>query len=115
MKKAPSQINATRAYGEQLALLPLSAFSPIWPSSTIIAGRVMAEFVRGVWLDHQNAIAGDRPERLAAYVQSLTYMGWPIESFDKAWPWANCKERKIAVYGWSPSVISQVQSLRGAA
>jgi hypothetical protein len=115
VKKAPSQTNATGAYGEQLSLLPLPAFSPIWPSSTTIAGRVLAVVLPGVWLDHHDVIAGYRAWRLVAYVQSLKYMDWPIESFDQARPWANCKGRKIAVYGWSPSVISQVQSLRGVA
>ncbi len=114
MKKAPSQSNATGAYGEQLSLLPLPEFSPIWPSSSTIAGRVLAEFLRGEWLDHQDVIAGCRSWRLAAYVKTLKYMGWPIESFEKAQPWANCKGRKIAVYGLPPAVIAQVQSLRGA-
>jgi len=80
-----------------------------------VAGRVLAELLRGEFLDHEDLIAGCSSWRMAAYVFELKSMGWPIAKFDKAAPSAGCPGRVIALYGLSPEIISQAQSLRGAA
>ena len=115
MKKAPTPSTAIGAFKEQIPLIPEIAFSPIWPSHTTIAGRVLAEFLRGEWLDHEDVITGCRSWRLAAYVKELKDKGWPVQSFEKPQPWPTCHSRAIAVYGLPPAIIEQVQSLRGAA
>jgi hypothetical protein len=115
MKKAPTPSTASGAFKEQIPLIPELGFSPIWPSHTTIAGRVLAEFLRGEWLDHEDVITGCRSWRLAAYVKELKNKGWPVQSFEKPQPWPTCHSRAIAVYGLPPAIIEQVQSLRGAA
>ncbi len=115
MKKSPAPTKVQRDYSEQLSLLPTPPFSPIWPSHTTIAGRVLSELLLGEWLDHQDLIEGVSSWRLAAYVKSLKYMGWPIESFPKPAPFPNCPGRSIAIYAMPPDVIAQVQEMRGAA
>lgn len=113
--KAPAPTTTQRAFKEQLTLIPEPEFSPIWPSHTTIAGRVLNELLQGEWLDHQDLIAGCSSWRLSAYVKTLKYMGWPVESFPKPAPSEQCPGRSIAVYALPPAVIEKVQSLRGAA
>lgn len=113
--ETPTADQASGVSGQQLSFLPTIPFSPIWPRHTTIAGRVLAELLRGEWLDHEDVIEGCSSWRLAAYVRDLKNKGWPIESFDKSAPFANCPSRSIAVYAMPPAVIEQVLSLRGAA
>lgn len=115
MKKTPHTRQSIGAFKEQLTLIPEPPFSPVWPSHTTIAGRVLAELLRGEWLDHKDVIEGCSSWRLAAYVKDLKNKGWPIESFDKLAPFDNCPSRSIAIYALPPAIIEQVQSVRGAA
>lgn len=115
MRKAPRPTKVQGAFSQQLSFLPTPVFSPKWPSNTTIAGRVLNELLHGEWLDHQDLIDGVSSWRLAAYVKSLKYMGWPIESFPKPAPFPNCPGRCIAIYALPPAVIEQVLEMRGAA
>jgi len=115
MKKAAQPSPVPAACSEQLSLLPTPEFSPKWPSHATIAGRVLNELLHGEWLDHQDLIEGASSWRLAAYVKSLKYMGWPIESFPKHVPSKHCPSRCISIYALPPAVIAQVQEMRGAA
>lgn len=115
MKKAPKPSKVKGAYSEQLSFLPTPPFCPKWPSATTVAGRVLAELLRGEFLDHEDVIEGCSSWRLAAYIDKLKKMGWPVVAFDKAAPFASCPTRKIALYGLAPEIIAQAQSLRGAA
>lgn len=112
--ETPTQTNATGVSGEQLSFLPTLPFSPIWPSHTTIAGRVLAEFLRGEFLDHEDVIDGCSSWRLAAYVDKLKKMGWPVVAFEKPAPSSGCPSRTIALYALPPEIISQALSLRGA-
>ena len=114
MKKTPKHDQAHGVYGEQLSFLPIPEFSPKWPRHTTIAGRVLNELLHGEVLDHRDLIEGCSSWRLAAYVDKLKNMGWPIQSFDKAIPSSCGPSRCIALYALPPAVIAQVQSLRGA-
>ena len=115
MKKAPAPTKTQGAFREQLSFLPKPVFSPKWPSHTTIAGRGLNELLQGEWLDHQNLIDGVSSWRLSAYVKTLKYMGWPIETFPKHSPSKQCPGRSIAIYALPPAVIAQVQEMRGAA
>lgn len=99
----------------QLSFLPPLPFAPMWPKPTTVAGRVLAELLRGEWLDHMDVIDGCSSWRLAAYIDKLKKMGWPVMVFEKSAPSDNCPSRCIAIYSLSPEVIAQTQSLRGAA
>lgn len=115
MTKTPNTRQSTGVLKEQIALIPEPEFSPIWPRHTTVAGRVLAEFLRGQWLDHEDLIAGCRSWRLAAYVRDLKDKGWPIEAIEKPAPSPGCQNRSIAVYGLPPLVIEQVKQIRGLA
>lgn len=115
MKKTPDTRQSIGAFEEQLTLIPKPTFSLIWPKHTTIAGRVLAELLRGEWLDHQDLITGCASWRLAAYVDKLKKQGWPIQAIEKPSPSAQCPNRYIAMYALPPDVIEYVHGLRGAA
>lgn len=115
MKKTPQPFKANGVHGEQLSFLPPLPFCPSWPSPTTVAGRVLAELLRGEFLDHTDLIEGCSSWRLAAYVDKLKKMGWPVVAFDKAAPSCGCPSRSIALYALPPEIITQAQSLRGVA
>ena len=115
MKKAPKPSKVKGAYSVQLSFLPTPPFCPKWPRPTTVAGRVLAELLRGEFLDHEDLIAGCSSWRMAAYSFELKRMGWPVVTFDKPAPSAGCPTRTIALYGLPPEIIAQAQSLRGAA
>lgn len=115
MKKATQPSKVKVAFGEQLSFLPTPPFCPSWPSPTTVTGRVLAEFLRGEFLDHTDLIEGCSSWRLAAYVDKLKKMGWPVVAFEKAAPSCSCPSRSIALYALPPEIITQAQSLRGVA
>ena len=113
MKRTPAPCTANGVQGEQLSFLPTPPFSPIWPSHKTIAGRVLAELLRGEWLNHEDVISGCHSWRLAAYIKDLKYKGWPIQAIEIPSPWPTCRTRAIACYGLPPAVIDLVKGMRG--
>lgn len=115
MKKPHLPSKASGVYGEQLSFLPKPLFCPKWPNPATVTGRVLAEFLRGEWLDHSDLIEGASSWRLAAYVNDLKALGWPVETIDKPAPTPSCHHRKISVYGISTETIALAQDLMVAA
>lgn len=100
---------------QQLSFLPPQPFCPEWPRPATVAGRVLAELLRGERLDHADVIEGCSSWRLAAYIDKLKKMGWPVQTFEKSAPSSTCPSRCIAIYSFTPETIALTQSLRGAA
>jgi len=61
---------------EQFELLPLPPFNPGWPKVGTLADEVLARLLTGERLT-QPSFGTDR-WRLAAYVQVLKDLGWPV-------------------------------------
>lgn len=113
MTQTPDTRQSIGACTEQLSLFPSPEFSPIWPAATTIAGRVLAELLRGNALDHEDLIVGCRSWRLAAYVHDLKQKGWPIEAHEKPAPLPHFAGRFIASYALPRAIVSKVQEMRG--
>ena len=115
MKKPHRPSKASGVYSVQLSFLPKPAFCPKWPNPATVTGRVLAELLRGNWLDHEDLIEGASSWRLSAYAYDLIALGWPVETVKKAAPTPSCHHRKISLYGFSAETIALAQGLRGAA
>ena len=97
---------------KQLALLPEPPFSPTWPHTATLAHRSLELFLRGHSLTHPQFEAITFSWRLAAVVNELRELGWPIVSTDISAPTPECPDRVIARYGLTSEVIAQAMLLR---
>lgn len=98
--------------GRQLALLPEPPFSPTWPHPATLAERCLGIFLRGHSLTHPQFEAITFSWRLAAVVNELRELGWPIVAADIPAPTPECSDRIIARYRLTPEVIAQAMLLR---
>lgn len=99
--------------GEQLALLPPPPFSPVWPQPSTLAMRCLSIFLEGDSLTHPQFEAVSFSWRLAAVVNALRELGWPVISEDIASPTAENPDRIISRYRLAPDVIAAALALRG--
>ncbi|WAL82778.1 hypothetical protein OYT13_24095 [Pandoraea sp. XJJ-1] len=94
---------------EQFELLPPPEFKPTWPVSDTLPAEALARLLTGERLT-QPAF-GTRRWRLAAYVKTLDYLGWPIE---REWVHTPGYSRPIKRYWLAPKTIMAALALRGA-
>lgn len=84
---------------EQFSLFPLEPFNPSWPNAGTLAAEALARLLTGERLT-QPAFGTGR-WRLAAYIMTLKYFGWPVKSARVHFPG---RTRPIAQY-WLESEI----------
>lgn len=98
MKKAPHNLPAAGALGEQLTLIDPPPFCPAWPKRNTLADRALKLFLDGRVFDHPDFMEGAGSWRLAAVVFQLRALGWPIETIDLPSPSEEFPGRTIALY-----------------
>ncbi len=98
MKKAPHNLPAAGALGEQLTLIDPPPFSPAWPTRNTLADRALKLFLDGRVFDHPDFLEGAGSWRLAAVVFQLRALGWPIETIEVPSPSVEHPGRTIALY-----------------
>lgn len=113
MKKAPTQTNATGAYGEQLSFLPPSPFSPTWPQKNTLADRALGMLMDGKHIDHPDFENSTQSWRLSAVILTLRTLGWPIETIDIPSPSEQCPDRVIALYHLPGKYVAEALALNG--
>lgn len=101
------------ACGKQLTLLPEPPFSPVWPQPSTLAMRCLQIFLEGDSLTHPQFEAVSFSWRLAAVVNALRELGWPVISEDIASPTAENPDRIISRYRLAPDAIAAALTLRG--
>ncbi len=98
MKKAPHNLPAAGAMGEQLTLIDPPPFCPAWPKRNTLADRALKLFLDGRVFDHPDFLEGAGSWRLAAVVFQLRALGWPIATIDLPSPSEEFPGRTIALY-----------------
>ncbi|MFO1262784.1 MAG: hypothetical protein U1E84_05490 [Rhodoferax sp.] len=113
MKKAPTQTNATGAYGEQLSFLPPPPFSPSWPTKGTLADRALGMLMDGRMIDHPDFECSTQSWRLGAVIFTLRTLGWPIDTIEIPSPTEQCPDRVIALYHLPGKYVAEALALNG--
>lgn len=98
MKKAPHNLPAAGALGEQLSFIDPPPFCPAWPKRNSLADRALKMFLDGRVFDHPDFLEGCGSWRLAAVVFQLRALGWPIDTLEIPAPSEEHPGRTIALY-----------------
>ena len=102
--KAPHNLPAVGALGEQLTLVDPPPFCPASPKRNTLADRALKRFLDGHVFDHPDFLEGAGSWRLAAVVFQLRALGWPIDTIEvpspsevssvRVWLWGRYKLAK---------------------
>jgi hypothetical protein len=98
MNKAPHNLPAAAALGEQLSFIDPPAFCPSWPTRNTLADIALKLFLDGKVFDHPDFLEGCGSWRLAAVVFQLRTLGWPIDTIEIPAPRDEHSGRTIALY-----------------
>ena len=98
MKRAPHNLPAAGALGEQLTLIDPPPFCPAWPKRNTLADRALKLFLDGRVFDHPDFLEGAGSWRLAAVIFQLRSLGWPIATIALPSPSEEFPGRTIALY-----------------
>lgn len=105
MKKAPHNLPAAGALGEQLSFIDPPPFCPVLPKRNSLARRALKMFLDGRVFDHPDFIEGCGSWRLAAVVFDLRKRGWPIDTIEIPAPSEEHPGRTIALYRLPPKYV----------
>jgi hypothetical protein len=67
----------------QQALFEQPPFSPVWPSPATLPARALDMLLTGERMTHPDFQAATRSWRLAASIDVLRKLGWPVLTFDE--------------------------------
>ena len=98
MKKAPHNLPAAGALGEQFSFIDPPPFCPAWPERNTLADRALKLFLDGKVFDPPDFLEGSGSWRLAAVVFQLRTLGWPVETVEVPSPSEEHPGRKITLY-----------------
>jgi hypothetical protein len=107
MRKAPHNLPAAGALGEQLTFIEPPPFCPVWPKRNGLADRALKMFLDGRVFDHPDFIEGCGSWRLAAVVFQLRALGWPIDTIEIPAPSEQHPGRTIALYKLPAKYVAQ--------
>ncbi|MBU6257280.1 MAG: hypothetical protein KGL18_06540 [Burkholderiales bacterium] len=107
MKKAPNNLPAAGASGEQMSFLPPPPFSPTWPTRGTLPDRALGMLMDGRKIDHPDFESRTQSWRLGASIFVLRSLGWPIETIEIPAPTDDCPDRVIALYHLPGKYIAQ--------
>ncbi len=74
------------------------AFCPQWPNSATLTGRALGMLLTGKRVTHPDFQAATRSWRLAACIDVLRKLGWPVLTFDEDGQPITGRHRAIAAY-----------------
>lgn len=85
-------------FAEQGTLFEPPPFSPVWPNSATLTGRALDMLLTGKRVTHPDFQAATRSWRLAACIDVLRKLGWPVFTFDEDGQPITGRHRAIAAY-----------------
>lgn len=111
MKKAPHNLPADGAVGEQLSFIEPPPFSPTWPTRGTLPDRALGMFMNGRRIDHPGFEDATQSWRLGAVVFTLRSLGWPIETIEIPSPTKDSPDRVIALYHLPGKFVAQALAI----
>ena len=111
MKKAPRNLPAAGALGEQFSFLDRLPFCPEWPTRNTLADRALKLFLDGKVFDHPDFLGACGSWRLAAVVFQLRTLGWPVDTLEIPSPSEEHPGRTIALYKLPAKFTAQALAL----
>lgn len=111
MKKAPHNLPAAGALGEQLTFIDPPPFCPSWPKRGTLADRALGMLMDGRRIDHPDFEGNTLSWRLGAVIFTLRSLGWPIETIEIPSPTEQCPERVIALYHLPGKYVAEALAL----
>lgn len=111
MKKAPHNLPAAGAWGEQLTLIDPPEFSPGLPTPATLADLLLNHLLDGEAFTHPEWEALTLSWRLAASAQELRDLGWPVRSTPVMAPTNRNPDRAIARYSLPVEAIGKGRAL----
>ena len=111
MKKAPHNLPAAGALGEQLTFIDPPPFCPTWPKRNSLADRALKMLLDGKVFDHPDFIGACGSWRLAAVVFQLRTLGWPVDTLEIPSPSEEHPGRTIALYKLPAKFTAQALAL----
>jgi hypothetical protein len=85
-------------FAEQGALFEQPTFSPTWPTPATLPARALDILLSGERVTHPDFQATTRSWRLAASIDVLRKLGWPILTFEENGQPITGRGRAIAAY-----------------
>lgn len=85
-------------FAEQGTLFEPPPFSPVWPSPATLVARALDMLLTGERVTHPDFQADTRSWRLAACIDVLRKLGWPVLTFDENGQPITGRRRAIAAY-----------------
>ena len=89
----------------------LPKFAPVWPNANTLPDKTLARLLSGERLTQISF--GFRGWRLAAYVNKLGGLGWPIERLDVPCSPEYGHGKPITEYWLSAETIAKARAMRG--
>ncbi len=110
MAAAPNKKPAGQGgqFAEQGALFEPPPFSPVWPSPASLPARALDMLLTGKRITHPDFQAATRSWRLAACIDVLRKLGWPVLTFDENGQPITGRSRAIAAYALPPYALQAV-------
>lgn len=88
-------------------------FAPIWPKPNNLSSLALQLFLEGKRLDHPTFMSLSGSWRLAAVVNTLKKLGWPIAVTDIPAPSDSCVYREIGLYHLPSHYAEMALAMRG--
>jgi hypothetical protein len=95
-------------FAEQGTLFEPAPFSPVWPSPATLTARALDLLLTGKRVTHPDFQAATRSWRLAACIDVLRKLGWPVLTFDEAGMPITGRRRAIAAYQMADYALQAV-------
>ena len=111
MKKAPTDQGHGALVGEQLTFLDPPEFSPGLPTRATLADLLLTHLLNGESYTHPEWEELTMSWRLAATVQDLKDLGWPVLSLPVMAPTQRKPDREISRYSFSADTIAKGREL----
>jgi hypothetical protein len=85
-------------FAEQGTLFEPPPFCPQWPNPATLTARALSMLLAGERLTHPDFQAATRSWRLAACIDELRKLGWPVQTFGETGLPITGRRRAIAAY-----------------
>ena len=113
IKKTRKSLQAS-AGSKQTSFLPEPEFNPVVPRKDTLAYKALSLMLKGKRISHPDFQGVTNSWRLAAYIDALNKLGWPVLTIDVT---HETSERRVSIslYFLDKGIIDKFKKLSGGA